>query len=275
MSDRLSTLALCWLVERRDGVTLALCDHDRDLVVAGVTYRAAPGMTPSAIVRAEGLDADTMDARGALHAAAISARDLDAGRWDGARVAMSAVDWSDADAVPIALGEGTIGEVEVRDGAFSAELRGVAARLERAVTEATSPECRAELGDRRCRVAMAGRRRFARVVAIERLDEGADMEAVLLLDAAEPSAGAYAEGRVRWLAGANGGLESAVLDSDGARVTLRAAPPFAVEAGVLIEVIEGCDKRIATCAGRFNNAVNFRGEPYLPGIDLLTRYPGA
>ncbi|MBS0285228.1 MAG: hypothetical protein JSS15_12490 [Proteobacteria bacterium] len=22
------------------------------------------------------------------------------------------------------------------------------------------------------------------------------------------------------------------------------------------------------------NAANFRGEPYLPGIDLLTRYPG-
>lgn len=267
MSDALTTLALCWLVERRDGVTLALTDHDRDLVVAGVTYRAAPGMTPSAIVRAEGLDADTMDARGALHAEAISEADLDAGRWDGARVAMSAVDWSRDDAVPIALSQGVIGEVEVRDGAFSAELKGAAARLERPVTEATSPECRAQLGDRRCRVAMAGRRRFARVAAAE--------GAVLTLDAAEPSAGAYGDGRLRWLGGANCGLEAAVLDSAGRRVTLRAAPPFAVAAGTLVEVVEGCDKRIATCAGRFANAVNFRGEPFLPGIDLLTRYPGA
>jgi hypothetical protein len=31
---------------------------------------------------------------------------------------------------------------------------------------------------------------------------------------------------------------------------------------------------LATCGGRFGNALNFRGEPYLPGIDLLTRYPG-
>jgi len=29
-----------------------------------------------------------------------------------------------------------------------------------------------------------------------------------------------------------------------------------------------------TCSARFGNAVNFRGEPYLPGNDLLTRYPG-
>jgi hypothetical protein len=39
--------------------------------------------------------------------------------------------------------------------------------------------------------------------------------------------------------------------------------------------IEGCDKQMATCSARFANAVNFRGEPYLPGMDLLTRYPGA
>ena len=35
------------------------------------------------------------------------------------------------------------------------------------------------------------------------------------------------------------------------------------------------DGLLATCAGRFANAVNFRGEPHLPGMDLLTRYPGA
>jgi uncharacterized phage protein (TIGR02218 family) len=157
--------------------------------------------------------------------------------------------------------------VEVRGGAFSAELRGAAARLERPVTEATSPECRAELGDRRCRVSMAGRRRFARVMIAE--------GAVLTLDMVEPSAGAYSDGRLRWLGGENAGLAGAILDSDGAAVTLRAAPAFAVAAGTLVELVEGCDKRIANCTERFGNAVNFRGEPYLPGIDLLTRYPGA
>ena len=49
---------------------------------------------------------------------------------------------------------------------------------------------------------------------------------------------------------------------------------FVVAAGVLVEVIEGCDKSLATCDARFANVANFRGEPYLPGVDLLTRYPG-
>jgi uncharacterized phage protein (TIGR02218 family) len=265
--DRLATVAFCWRLERRDGVTVALTGHDRDLEVAGLTYRAAPGLTPSAIVRAEGLDADTMEATGALGSAAITARDLMAGRWDGARVVAFAIDWSDPAAAPVPLGEGRIGAVTMADGRFAAELTGAAARLEMPVAEATSPGCRATLGDRRCRVPMAGRRRYARVVA--------QAGRQVTLDTAAPEPGADGDGRVRWIGGENGGLESAVTASDGPVLTLRETPAFAVAAGTLVEVTQGCDRRLATCAGRFGNAINFRGEPYLPGIDLLTRYPGA
>ena len=47
----LATIAYCWRIERRDGVAIGLTTHDRDLEVDGFGYRAAPGMTPSAIRR--------------------------------------------------------------------------------------------------------------------------------------------------------------------------------------------------------------------------------
>lgn len=267
LEGALTTVALCWRIERRDGVAIGLTDHDRDLIVAGLVHRAAPGMTPSAIKRSDGLEADTMDITGALTSAAITDADLLAGRWDGARVTLFAVDWTGGDALQVPLGEGTIGAVETDRGAFTAELRGASAALEQPVVETTSPECRAELGDRRCRVAMAGRRRMARVTGIS--------EQMVTLDSVEPSGNAYGAGLLRWIGGANSGLVSAIAASAGATVTVRAAPALPVAAGDLVELIEGCDKSLATCATRFTNAVNFRGEPYLPGIDLLTRYPGA
>jgi uncharacterized phage protein (TIGR02218 family) len=264
LQGALTTIALCWRIERRDGVAIGLTAHDRDLSIDALVYRAAPGMTPSAIARSASLDADNMDVTGALTSAAISEADLLAGRWDGARVTVFVTDWSAPDA-GIVLGAGTIGAVETRGGALTAELRGIAAALERPVVEETSAECRAELGDARCRVAMAGRRRFARVVSVE--------DRVVTLDGAEPMVNAYGGGRLRWFGGANSGLEDAIARSEGATLTLRRPPRFdSVDA--LIELIEGCDKSLATCAARFANAVNFRGEPYLPGIDLLTRYPG-
>ncbi|MGG6495037.1 UNVERIFIED_CONTAM: DUF2163 domain-containing protein, partial [Bacteroidetes bacterium 56_B9] len=96
------------------------------------------------------------------------------------------------------LATGTIGAVEVDAAGFTAELRGAAAALDRPASEATSPDCRAELGDRRCRVALAGRRRFARVVSVA-------AEAVTL-DRVEPSADAYGGGLVRWLGPGRGGF---------------------------------------------------------------------
>ncbi|MES2442791.1 MAG: DUF2163 domain-containing protein [Pseudomonadota bacterium] len=264
LEGELTTVTLCWRVERRDGVAIGLTAHDRDLEIGGLVYRAAPGMTPSAVSRSAALDSDSMDVAGALSGAAISEADLLAGRWDGARVALFAADWAEP-AMLAPLGEGVIGAVETRGGMLTAELRGAAARLERPVVEETSPECRAELGDARCRVAMAGRRRVAVVTACDGV--------VLTLDGAEPGANAYGGGRLRWFGGANSGLEDAVAASDGTTVTLRRAPRFD-PAGARVELIEGCDKSLATCAGRFGNALNFRGEPYLPGIDLLTRYPG-
>ena len=35
-------------------------------------------------------------------------------------------------------------------------------------------------------------------------------------------------------------------------------------------VTAGCDKQFATCQAKFNNPVNFRGFPHIPGNDFVT-----
>ena len=263
----LTTIAFCWRLERRDGVALGFTSHDRDLVRAGLRYRAAPGMLPSAIALSDGFEPHGLDIAGALTSDAITAEDLAAGRWDGASLFVFLADWEDGSAEPVPLARGELGDVSLRSNAFEAELRGATALLERPVAEQTSPECRAELGDKRCRVDMAARTRLTRVAAVVG-------ESVVEVAGAPPG-NACAYGRLRWISGRNSGIECAVLNSDGTRLTLRDVPPASVEPGDLLELSEGCDKSLATCIARFANAANFRGEPHLPGMDLLTRYPGA
>ena len=262
----LCTTALCWRLERRDGVALGFTSHDRDLVVDGLVYRAAPGMLPSSVSVSDGFDTDSVDVNGALTSGAIRAEDLQAGRWDGAALAIFMTDWEAPGSEMLVVARGELGEVSVAGVAFEAELKGPTTVLERPVVEQTSPECRASLGDQRCRVDMAGRVRMARVVTCD--------DAVMTVDAVEPSTNAYGYGRLRWIGGANSGLTSLVRSSAADRVTLREAPVFEPRVGDLVELSEGCDRSLATCSVRFANAVNFRGEPHLPGMDLLTRYPG-
>jgi len=57
------------------------------------------------------------------------------------------------------------------------------------------------------------------------------------------------------------------------RLTLWQAMPEQIEAGDTFVVTAGCDKRFDTCRARFNNAVNFRGFPHIPGNDFIIAHP--
>jgi uncharacterized phage protein (TIGR02218 family) len=214
-TNPLTTLAFIWRIDRRDGVTLGLTSHDRDLIINGLIYRAAPGMIPSAIERQDGFDPDSIELSGALTSDAITESDLAAGRWDGATLRVSAVNWEAPETDPLFLVRGELGMVETGEGGFSAELRGPAALLEAPVVEETTPECRASLGDRRCGVDMAGRRRFARVLAVNGMAVTVDISA---------ADGAYVAGRLRWLDGPNSGIDSPIVASSGGVLTLREPP---------------------------------------------------
>jgi uncharacterized phage protein (TIGR02218 family) len=235
------------------------------LTRGGVRYEPEPGIMPAAVTRTLGLEPHSGEVAGALSSETLRDVDLSLGRWDGAQVRLALVDWAEADGQPVQLIAGEIGSVHIEGESFSADLRGAAARLEEPVCPATSAECRAQFGDKKCRVDLAGRTIVARVT-------GADGGSLTLDTSVDDR---FVLGRLRFLSGDNCGLASVILAASGTKVQVRDLPRAAVEAGCRVELREGCDKRFETCVSRFGNAANFRGEPHLPGNDLLTRYPGA
>jgi len=261
----LTSLAFCWRLERRDGAGLGLTSHDRAVVVDGVTYRSSPGMTPSAVRLRAGIEPQSGEVGGALTDAALTERDFEIGRWDGARISLSAVDWGDPQAPALALVGGGLGPVTMKDGEFTADLIGAAAALSAPACPDTSPECRAELGDRACRVDLAEKRERFEAVSLDGNR--------LTLDRVVGDRFAFGEACI--VGGTACGWRSRVLGVEDATVVLRDPPLAEIASGTSVRLTEGCDKRFATCRTRFANSANFRGEPHLPGNDLLTRYPGA
>ena len=261
------SLAICWRVARADGVTLGFTTHDRPLDIGGVRYASAPGMAPSAISTGDGLEVDTMEVSGALSSDSITAADLSDGRFDGARVTIFMADWTDPAAGTLPLARGTLGEVTRQvagdGGSFAAELRGPTAGFDATAIEVCSPECRAELGDVRCRVDLAPLTMLAAAAA----DAGGRL-AVATADARN------ANGRLRVLTGPQAGLDVRIVEAGPGWVEPFEPFPGALAPDTRVELREGCDRRFATCRDRFANALNFRGEPHVPGGDLLTRFPG-
>jgi uncharacterized phage protein (TIGR02218 family) len=259
-----TSMAMCWRIERSDGVGLALTSHDQRITRDGVDHEPTPGMMPASVTRSIGVEPHSGEVSGALSANALSVADLGLGRWDGAQIRLIAVDWENPDAASIPLIAGEVGNVSIKDERFSADLRGAAAKLDAPVCPATSAECRAEFGDKDCRVDLAGRSIAATVVS----SAGGELTLDTTFDER------FVLGRLRYMSGANCGVSTLILAVAGTVVTVRDLPRASLEDGCRVELREGCDKRFETCVTRFGNGINFRGEPHLPGNDLLTRYPG-
>jgi len=266
LGEEVTTLATCWKIVRRDGVILGFTTLDRDLTVAGQIYRTMPAFRPSAISGGSGLAVDNMEIEGALTSGAITRKDLDSGRYDFARIEVFLVNWQDPDGGVHALRHGALGEVRIRDEAFVAEVRGLKQKLQSPVGEVYSPECRADLGDVRCGVAL---RDFTVVGAVTSVAASASFSS----DLTDPDDW-FHYGRLRWLTGANAGLDFEVKAHLAGDLTLNTAPPAPIQTGDRFETHAGCDKRLATCRDKFDNVLNFRGEPFIPGIDSLLNFPG-
>ena len=80
-------------------------------------------------------------------------------------------------------------------------------------------------------------------------------------------------GTLRWLDGPFSGQTAGIIAVTANALMLDTPTDQPPPIGSRVLLREGCDRTLATCSSRFANAVNFQGEPHLPGNDLITRYP--
>lgn len=265
-SEQLETVATYCRIERADGVAFGFVGHDRDLTFADLVHHAAPGMVPSAIRLSSDLEPDSAEIAGALTHDAIREDDLAGGRYDGARIVVGVVDWETLEHE--ALYAGTIGAVGRDGGGFSAELDSLKAALGRELVPRTAPTCRAEFCAPGCTLSPA---RFTHEAVLAEISPDRAMVRMTL-----PVAPALlADGTLRWTHGADAGKVLRVEGVSGTWLHLEREVDAALAIGARAVVREGCDHTLETCSARFGNALNFQGEPFLPGNDLLTRYPSA
>lgn len=267
LAAEVTTLATCWSIKRRDAVMLYFTSHDRDLTIDGNVYQAADSMTPTAVSSSSGLAVDNLEFEGMLSAAAIAEVDILAGKYDHAEIEIFMVNYADVAMGKLHLKTGWLGEVTLQGGQFVAELRGLSARLQQVIGEVYTRTCRANLGDVRCGVALAGYTFTGTVTGAE--------GAYAFTDTSKTqTAGYFAGGLVSFTSGANAGLSMEVRDFSAGRFGLFLPLPSAIAVGDTFSVIAGCDKQFDTCVSRFNNAVNFRGEPHVPGTDKILQTSG-
>jgi uncharacterized phage protein (TIGR02218 family) len=269
-----TTLCRCFRLTRGDGVTLGFTDHDRAVAFDGVTYEPDSGLDAGEETSATGFAVGGLEVLGALTSERLSADDLAAGLYDGAEIAVFLVNWQAPEERHL-LRVGRLGEATREDGAFRAEIRGLAALLDQPNGRVFRPACDADLGDHRCGVDLADS-----AYRGEGTVTAADGRRRLVASGLDGfAAGWFERGRLTWTSGANAGRAIEVRGhrvADGAgEIDLWQPMHGAIAAGDTFVVTAGCDKRFETCRAKFANAENFRGFPHMPGNDFALGYARA
>ena len=259
------TLTICtlWKITRTDAAVFGFTDNSRDITYGGLLYEAATGHTPSGVKTTSDLSVDNLEVQSILSSGKITEADLQAGLWDYATIEIMIVNYKALADGHMMLRKGWIGNVKTGRTIFVAELRGMMQPLQQSIGRIYTAACDANLGDARCGVTLAS---YTVTGSVTTATSGR-----VFTDTARTEADNYfAGGLITWTSGDNDTYRMEVKSSTSAGVvTLQQAMPNATVIGDTYSLSAGCDKLLETCKTKYNNVINFRGFPHVPGQDKM------
>ena len=79
----------------------------------------------------------------------------------------------------------------------------------------------------------------------------------------------YNDGVLIFSSGINKECSYQIIEFKDKKIILDSIIHLDIKIGDRYIITAGCDKNIETCINKFDNAINFRGEPYIPQNSLL------
>lgn len=278
-----------------DGTILGFSTHDVDIVYddgeGPVIYRAASGFTATASATKSDLSVDNSEALGFLDSGSILETDIRSGAYDNCDIWIRLVNWADLTMGDVLLRRGTIGVVKMKNQQFTAEVRGLAAKLTARIGDTYGPVCRATFGSGLngidmnshylCKFDVTTVRQTGSIASV--VDLRTIMPAAGLTgqggSTGSASAGWFDDGFITFTSGALSGGSFEIKRWDGSTLEFFLDFPELPTADDTFTIEAGCnhlaDPVTGDCQNKFSNIVNFQGEPFIPGMDQLLDYPSS
>lgn len=273
--------ATCWRIERTDGRVFRFTSADHVVEVPRdteqwvlETYTPVGGFEGSARRRENAMRDHDLDFRGVITDDAITNADLRSGKFHESKIEEMIIDSTYPWAGVIQSSTYWCDFCEFDGEVWTAEVSGPTRKLRHKVGGIFTRTCGARLGDARCKVDMAAHT-FAGIRVLGMLDGERRMairaDPATLADTFDDEW--FADGTVTFTSGLNEG-ESADIKlyvSATRDIQLQLPMPFDVMAGDEFTMTTGCDTNRSTCVQKFDNVLNFRGFPTIPGTDRVLR----
>lgn len=267
LKNEVTTFATCWQIKRKDGVLMGFTDFDADIEFDSILYKSSNSFIPSEIESNSDLSVDNLEVQGVLDSLDISEEDIKLGLYDFAEIVIFMVNYKDIGMGSINLKTGWLGEIKFSKNKFIAEVRGLVQALRQGIGNLYSPNCRAVFGDEKCKLDINNFKHNGVIEAVI-------SENIFKINNLGQDNNFFTNGILRFKSGNNQDsyIEIKRFFNDEVELVMPHSKPINVDDE--FEIIAGCNKSFNECVNKFNNAVNFRGEPHVPGIDKILQTAG-
>lgn len=265
LDSGLTTIASCCKITRTDGENIYLTDHVNDLSVDGELYVSAFGFTSSEVDTKSDLSTSNMEIVALIDSPKISSRDILVGLFDGAKVEFFVINYCDLSMGKIHHPAGIIGDITIENGRFTAGMIGIIDKLSQYYGSTTSENCPADLGDDDCGVDMSvAGKLFTGTTDTSSRDRINDSSRV-------EEDGFFNNGTLEFTDGDNNGVLRDIKTYAQGVFLLTLPVPFEVLENTTYKCTVGCDKTLSECISKYDNAIRFRGQPFMVKTDDLLK----
>lgn len=262
-----TNIVKCWKITFKDHTNLAFTTNDENILYENVLYNSLSANDVDNIKSNIDIKEDNFEIVNIISSNLIDKDDILNGKYDSAKVEIFLLDTQNLDKGKVVLLSGKISNIELKDDIFTAKVVGLKDEINKTIGEKYSPLCRCNFCDSRCKLSKNNFTFSGTITNV--IDEVlfiTDNEIIL-----SKSSGYFDYGIIEFTSGNNIGQKMEVKQYNNGQFILQLNLPKNLAIGDTFNVVAGCNKEFSTCCNKFNNAINFRGEPHLPGMNILLK----
>lgn len=265
LSDDTLNLVRCWKITLKNNKILCFTTSDEYFIYENQKYISIGLNDINDLKTNIDIEEDEAEISNLIISDIIEANDILSGCYDGADVELFIFDKKTQE--KITLLNGFISDIEYKDNIFNAKVKGLKSKLNKVIGEVYTPLCRCQFCDKKCKL---NKENFTFNGEISNLINSTEFETntLTIINKIE---GYFENGVIEFTSGKNIGFKTEVKQSKNNSIILSAELPYELQNGDKFKITAGCNKEFDTCCNVFYNAINFRGEPHLPGINILLK----
>lgn len=252
----------CWKMKMNNGKILYFTDSDENLIYENDTYLSGGYFTPGKIFSSSELGEDNFTIQGIIDEKIITTQAILAGYFTECYLEVFLVNIYDNS--KIILKTGWIGEITIyENNSFVAEVCSISHKLKKVITQRYSRSCRACFADSFCKL------KEEEFSVYGEVSDLLDINNAFIDKFRKEPINYYTKGYLIFISGSNKGIKYLVTEFKDSKIFIDYILPLEIKIGDQYRIIAGCDKDISTCINKFNNVINFRGEPFIPSKHSL------